>query len=70
MAMSFDPLSELDRLASGLLQSRPGPRVMQVDLYREADRYILTADLPGVCQRRLKTDPFSSAKVDPLVSCF
>ena len=48
MAMSFDPLSELDRLASGLLQSRPGPRVMPVDLYREADRYILTADLPGV----------------------
>lgn len=48
MALSFDPLSELDRLASGLLQSRPGPRVMPVDLYREADRYILTADLPGV----------------------
>lgn len=48
MAMSFDPLSELDRLASGMLQSRPGPRVMPVDLYREADRYILTADLPGV----------------------
>jgi len=24
----------------------------------------------GSCQRRLKTDPFSSAKVDPLGSCF
>ena len=48
MAMSFDPLSELDRLASGLLQSRPGPRVMPVDLYRDGDRYILSADLPGV----------------------
>ncbi|MFB2580987.1 Hsp20/alpha crystallin family protein [Herbiconiux sp. P15] len=48
MAMTFDPFSELDRLASGLLQSRPGPRVMPVDLYREADRYVLNADLPGV----------------------
>jgi HSP20 family protein len=48
MAMTFDPFSELDRIASGLLQSRPGPRVMPVDLYREADRYVLNADLPGV----------------------
>ncbi len=48
MAMTFDPFSELDRLASGLLQSRPGPRVMPVDLYRDADRYVLNADLPGV----------------------
>jgi HSP20 family protein len=46
--MTFDPFSELDRLASGLLQSRPGPRVMPVDLYRDADRYVLNADLPGV----------------------
>lgn len=48
MAMSFDPFSELDRLAGSLLQSRPGPKVMPVDLYRDADRYVLTADLPGV----------------------
>ncbi|WP_382309479.1 Hsp20/alpha crystallin family protein [Herbiconiux sp. UC225_62] len=47
MAMSSDPFSEFDRLASTLLQSRPGPRVMPVDLYREGDRYVLTADLPG-----------------------
>ena len=47
MAMSFDPFSEFDRLASSLLQSRPGPRLMPVDLYREGDRYVLTADLPG-----------------------
>jgi HSP20 family protein len=46
--MTFDPFSELDRLASGLLQSRPGPKVMPVDLYRDADRYVLNADLPGV----------------------
>lgn len=48
MAMSFDPFSELDRLTGDLLQFRPGPRFMPVDLYREQDQYILTADLPGV----------------------
>ncbi|MFG6504070.1 Hsp20/alpha crystallin family protein [Microbacterium sp. P05] len=48
MAMTFDPFSELDRLASGLLQSRPGPKLMPVDLYRDADRYVLNADLPGI----------------------
>ncbi|MDY0908842.1 Hsp20/alpha crystallin family protein [Microbacterium sp. CFBP9034] len=48
MAMTFDPFAEFDRLTSGLLGTRPGPRVMPVDLYREADRYVLNADLPGV----------------------
>jgi HSP20 family protein len=48
MAMSFDPFSELDRLTGDLLQFRPGPRFMPVDLYRDRDQYILTADLPGV----------------------
>ena len=48
MAMTFDPFSELDRISGSLLQSRPGPRVMPVDLYRDADRYVLNADLPGV----------------------
>jgi len=48
MAMTFDPFSELDRLASGLLQARTAPRVMPVDLYRDQDRYVLNADLPGV----------------------
>jgi HSP20 family protein len=48
MAMTFDPFSDLDRLAGTLLGSRPGPRFMPVDLHREQDRYILTADLPGV----------------------
>lgn len=48
MAMSFDPFSELDRLAGGLLQSRSAPRVMPVDLYRDQQRYVLSADLPGV----------------------
>jgi HSP20 family protein len=47
--MSFDPFSELDLLTSTLLDSRArGPRFMPVDLYREGDTYVLSADLPGV----------------------
>jgi HSP20 family protein len=48
MAMSFDPFSELDRLAGNLLQFRPGARFMPVDLYRDEAQYVLTADLPGI----------------------
>ena len=48
MAMSFDPFSELDRLTGDLLHFRPGPKFMPVDLYREGDQYVLSADLPGV----------------------
>ena len=48
MAMSFDPFGELDRLTGSLLQNRPGPRFMPVDLYRDGDRYVLSADLPGI----------------------
>jgi HSP20 family protein len=48
MAMTFDPFTELDRLTGGLLGSQAGPKFMPVDLYREGDQYILTADLPGV----------------------
>ncbi|MCU1545343.1 MAG: heat-shock protein Hsp20 [Homoserinimonas sp.] len=48
MAMMFDPFRELDRLAANLLDSQQGPRFMPIDLYREADHYILHADLPGI----------------------
>jgi HSP20 family protein len=48
MAMSFDPFTEMDRLAGALLGSSAGPKFMPVDLYREGDQYILSADLPGV----------------------
>lgn len=48
MAMSFDPFSELDRIAAGLLGSRQGPKFMPVDLYRDGDRYVLNADMPGI----------------------
>jgi len=46
--MSFDPFSEMDRLTGMLLGGNPGPKFMPVDLYREGDRYILSADLPGI----------------------
>ncbi len=48
MAMSFDPFSDMDQLAGMLLGGRPGPKLMPVDLYRDGDRYILSADLPGI----------------------
>lgn len=48
--MSFDPFTELDRLTGALLGARGGtaPRFMPVDLYREGDQYVLSADMPGV----------------------
>jgi HSP20 family protein len=49
MAMSFDPFGDFDRFASALMGTRTGgPRFMPVDLYRDRDQYLLTADLPGI----------------------
>lgn len=48
MALTFDPFSQLDRFAASVLDSVRAPRLMPVDLYRDGDRYILHADLPGV----------------------
>lgn len=48
MAVVFDPFRELDRVAAQLLDSRQGPRFMPIDLYRDGDHYVMTADLPGV----------------------
>ena len=45
---SYDPFRDLDRLASTLLETRRGPRRMPIDLYRDGDHYVLTADLPGI----------------------
>ncbi|QGG40285.1 Hsp20/alpha crystallin family protein [Aeromicrobium yanjiei] len=48
-SMTFDPFSGLDRLAQDLTtQLRTGPRTVPVDLFKEGDRYVLSADLPGV----------------------
>lgn len=43
MAVLFDPFREAERGAT-----RQGPRRMPIDLYRDGDHYVLTADLPGV----------------------
>jgi len=49
MAMSFDPFSDLDRIAQALSGTQSAsPRFMPVDLFREKDQYVLSADLPGV----------------------
>lgn len=48
MAMTFDTFSQLDRLAASMLDSARAPRLMPVDLYRDGERYILHADLPGI----------------------
>ncbi|MEJ1088756.1 Hsp20/alpha crystallin family protein [Microbacterium sp. Mu-80] len=47
MTMTLDPISQLDRLVASVLDSAPAPRVMPVDLYRDGDRYVLHADIPG-----------------------
>ena len=38
---TYDPFREFDRLASGLLDPRRGPRRMPMDLYRDGDHYVL-----------------------------
>ncbi|MGN6444696.1 Hsp20/alpha crystallin family protein [Amnibacterium sp.] len=48
MAMNFDPFRELDRMAAALSDTRQGPRLMPMDLYRDGDHYVLSADLPGI----------------------
>ena len=48
MAMYWDPFRDLDRLAQGLLDTRQTPRMMPIDLHRDGDHYVLSADLPGV----------------------
>jgi len=45
---TYDPFRDFDRLASTLFDTRRGPRRMPMDLYRDGDHYVLTADLPGV----------------------
>jgi HSP20 family protein len=44
----FDMLSQLDRLASGVFDTARAPRLMPVDLFRDGDQYVLSADLPGI----------------------
>ncbi|MGJ9403441.1 Hsp20/alpha crystallin family protein [Arthrobacter sp. KK5.5] len=46
MANTFDPFRELDRVAGALFDNRL--RDVPMDLYRQGDHYILSADLPGI----------------------
>lgn len=46
MNMSFDPFGDFDRLTSQL--AAQSTRLMPVDLFREGDRYVLAADMPGI----------------------
>ena len=48
MAMTLDPISQLDRFAASVLDSVRAPRPMPVDLFRDGDRYMMVADLPGI----------------------
>jgi HSP20 family protein len=48
MATNFDPFREFDRLAGSLLDRPMGPRLMPMDLYKDGDTYVLSADLPGI----------------------
>lgn len=46
---SYNPLRDMERLADVLLnEPLRGPRQMPMDLYRDGDHYLLTADLPGM----------------------
>ncbi len=56
MPMSFDPFTELDRLTGALLGAHAAPKAMPVDLFREGDQYVLTADLPGVDPESVDVD--------------
>jgi HSP20 family protein len=45
---TYDLFRDVDRLAASLTDGRRGPRRMPMDLYRDGDHYVLSADLPGV----------------------
>jgi HSP20 family protein len=48
MSNPFDVLSQFDRLASSVFDTGRAPRLMPVDLFRDGDKYVLAADLPGI----------------------
>ncbi|MGG7463894.1 MULTISPECIES: Hsp20/alpha crystallin family protein [unclassified Plantibacter] len=48
MALTFDPTRDRERIVNGLQSAAQGPRKMPMDLYRDSDVYVLSADLPGI----------------------
>lgn len=46
---TFDPVRDLEQFTNAFFDAgRRGPRQMPMDLYRVGDRYIVSADLPGI----------------------
>lgn len=46
---TYHPIRDMERLADALFENvSRGPRQMPMDLYRDGDHYLLTADLPGM----------------------
>ncbi|GGC93286.1 heat-shock protein Hsp20 [Tersicoccus solisilvae] len=56
MPTNYDPFRELDRVATSLFAGRQSPSRMPMDLYREGNRYVLHADLPGIDPRSVDID--------------
>ncbi len=48
MSNPFDVLNQFDRLTSSVFDTARTPRLMPVDLFRNGDQYVLSADLPGI----------------------
>lgn len=58
MALNFESFRDLDRAAASLLSNATAPatlqptvkppKVMPLDLYRDNDTYVVSADLPGI----------------------
>ena len=48
MSNPFDVLSQFDRLTSSVFDTARAPRLMPVDLFRDGDQYVLSADMPGI----------------------
>jgi HSP20 family protein len=48
MALNFESFRDFDRAAATLLSTQQAPKVMPLDLYRDNDTYIVSADLPGI----------------------
>ena len=48
MATRFDPFQEIDRLFGQMVSAERAAATMPMDLYRDGDHYVLTADLPGI----------------------
>ena len=65
MAMFFDPFRELDRVASSMLDQRQSPRLMPMDLFRDGDHYVLTADLPAPPYAFVQVQGVAEISTDP-----